>query len=386
MTFSIPQYNVFWFVGPTKAILNMASGQQHCFVCGLETKYTCILCAVIVCNRPDCSVPEENDERDGWIANKSVAYCLDCNFRPGETTKSVEDEDETGEEVEHDSKGEKKNAGRRSLWTSEHLDDMVDIITNSENFKRKLIFTNNKRATNSEIYKHVLEKIMERHLLFPFNLSQIRNKFKWCISTCKKVALTIQTVTGIKRFVEDKGFGKWFDALFPLIKSRDSCQPEQAIEPSSSTSVRSTPEEENAEKATDQTEEGTRAMFVPIKKRKRKDNESEAAAKILKVLETMMENDPTKELLQFMKEDAEKSRQNELELINILADQSQGQTGPYTQGYVPQQTWQQQEQQRTPPQHWATVPQTPPHGRYPDNHGASSSPTFHQPMNTYQKL
>ena len=49
---------------------------------------------------------------------------------------------------------------------------------------------------------------------------------------CKKVALTIQTATGIKRFVEDKGFSKWFDLLFPLIKGRDSYQPERAIEPS----------------------------------------------------------------------------------------------------------------------------------------------------------
>lgn len=68
----------------------------------------------------------------------------------------------------------------------------------------------------------------------------MRTKFKWCVSVCKKVALTIQTATGIKRFIEEKGYGKWFDGLFPLIKSRDSCQPEQAIEPSASVSSSST--------------------------------------------------------------------------------------------------------------------------------------------------
>ena len=132
-----------------------------------------------------------------------------------------------------------KSTGRRSLWNSEYVDDMVDIITSSENFKRRLIFTNNKRATNAngEVYSQVLEQIKERHALFPFTTKQMRTKFKWYISTCKKVALTIQTATGIKRLIEDKGFGKWFGLLFPLVKSRDSCQPEQAIEPSTSTAT-----------------------------------------------------------------------------------------------------------------------------------------------------
>ena len=35
---------------------------------------------------------------------------------------------------------------------------------------------------------------------------------------------------GVKKI---KGMGKWFNQLFPLIQTRASCQPEQAIEPSS---------------------------------------------------------------------------------------------------------------------------------------------------------
>ena len=43
--------------------------------------------------------------------------------------------------------------------------------------------------------------------------------------------MTIETVTGIKRFQKEKGYGKWFDLLFPLVKSQNSCQPNLAIEP-----------------------------------------------------------------------------------------------------------------------------------------------------------
>ena len=63
-------------------------------------------------------------------------------------------------------------------------------------------------------------------------VDQIRSKFKKLVSECKMVALTIKTATGIKRFLDDKGYGAWLHKLFAIVKTRDSCQPEQAIEPS----------------------------------------------------------------------------------------------------------------------------------------------------------
>jgi len=42
------------------------------------------------------------------------------------------------------------------------------------------------------------------------------------VSDCKKVPLTIKTATTIKRFQDEKGDGRWFDQLHPVIKSRDS--------------------------------------------------------------------------------------------------------------------------------------------------------------------
>ncbi len=99
------------------------------------------------------------------------------------------------------------------------------------------MFTNTKNKKNGEIYEKILSELKERAAkrgeLIQFTVAQLRNKFKKCVSECKQAALTLKTATGIKRFQEERGFGKWFSALFGLIKSRDSCKPELALEPSS---------------------------------------------------------------------------------------------------------------------------------------------------------
>ena len=51
------------------------------------------------------------------------------------------------------------------------------------------------------------------------------------MAECKKLALTVKTGTGIKR-IQEKSYGAWCNQLFELVKTRDSCQPEMAVEPS----------------------------------------------------------------------------------------------------------------------------------------------------------
>ena len=43
----------------------------------------------------------------------------------------------------------------------------------------------------------------------------------------------MKTSSGIKRFQDNKGYGKWFNCLLPLIQTRASCQPDQAMDPTS---------------------------------------------------------------------------------------------------------------------------------------------------------
>ena len=131
----------------------------------------------------------------------------------------------------------KKPKGRRSSWEEDAVDDLVNIICEDDYMKRKLIFENTKNKRNSEVNEKIIREVKKscenRDKTFEFDVKQTRTKFKSCISICKNAAMTIRTASGKKRFQEDKNLGKWFNQLYPLVKSRESAQPEQAIEPSS---------------------------------------------------------------------------------------------------------------------------------------------------------
>ena len=115
------------------------------------------------------------------------------------------------------------------------MDDLVDIICSTEALTQKLVYENTKKSANSKLYEQVLtelkEKATDRGEIMDFTAEQLRNKFKSCVSWCKKAALTIKTKSGITRFRDDTRLGKWFMQLYPLVKSRDSCQREQGFEP-----------------------------------------------------------------------------------------------------------------------------------------------------------
>ena len=117
--------------------------------------------------------------------------------------------------------------------------------------------------------------------------------------------MKIRNATGIERFQDEKGFGKWFNMLFPLVKTRDSCQPDLAVEPSSLNDL--SEEEEVARTLED---------FVPIKKIKlpKKNNVSDA----IELLKRVVEQDPAKELITFMREESEKARKHELALVELM--------------------------------------------------------------------
>ena len=133
-----------------------------------------------------------------------------------------------------------KRPGHKPRWCSKILDDFVDIVDSSNEFKTKLIFTNTKNQRNGPIYAKIMDELKERASArgekITMTINQMRTKFKKCVSQCKQAALTQKTATGIKRYQEDCGFRKWFNALFDVVKTRDSCQPEHALEPSRSSS------------------------------------------------------------------------------------------------------------------------------------------------------
>ena len=175
---------------------------------------------------------------------------------------------------------------------------------NNTKYQQKLIFTNTKNQQNSVLYDEILKELKKRcssrNEIIDFNINQVRNKFKKCIAECKHAAMTIKTATGIKRFQENKGYGAWFDQLFPLVQSRDSCQPQLAVDPSSnSTSDNLDDLEEECESEVTGCE---LKQFVPTKKKKV--TPKEPIGEGVDLFKAVLQQDTTKEILKYMQDEA----------------------------------------------------------------------------------
>ena len=223
----------------------------------------------------------------------------------------------------------KKKAGRRSNWSKASVNDLIDIVVNDSRYKQKLIFVNTKHQTNGEIYKAILPELKKRASArgenLTFSVTQLRTKFKKCVSVCKQAAMTIKTATGIERFQEEQELGEWFNQLFPIIRTRDSCQPEHAVEPSSSEGVeRSTNDNASLSPGPDdETDSSTSTnMFIPIKsgqkKIKKKADVSSTTLEVLGLMKDVIKNDPTKDLIELMRSEMEQSRKQEMSILQVL--------------------------------------------------------------------
>lgn len=207
-----------------------------------------------------------------------------------------------------------KKSGRKSTWSEDKIDDLVDVVCEDEYLRRKIIFTNNKNTKNSEVYEKVLRKLKarctEREVEFVFNVAQTRTKFKSLVAICKKASLTRKTSSGIEDFIQKMGYGKWFAQLFPYIQSRESAQPEQATEPSASKSTPSPVQSENAETGS------SRSVYVPVKKRKTGE-QANLLADAVKSFNKLLEKDHTENLMNFFKEENEQTRKHEERMMQM---------------------------------------------------------------------
>ena len=174
--------------------------------------------------------------------------------------------------------------------------------------------------------------------------------------------MTISTATGIKRIQDDKGFGKWFDLLYPLIVSRDSCQPDQAVEPMV---------EPVTMTESDNTSGTGESLFVPIRgAAKKKDKTSELLLESMLSLKKVIENDPTKDILTLMREDMKQAREQDMQFQQLMLAVLQQQPGVQQPG-VHQPVMHQQPR--------STVIQSPSVGHH-------SSPIAHSwPTNTHPR-
>ena len=93
------------------------------------------------------------------------------------------------------------------------------------------------------------------------------------------------------------------------MKARDSCKPEETIEPSSVDFVQNEDEDTRVNDTIlgSEPEDKPRKMFLPVKERKRS-RKYDLVCEAIQLMKTVIENYPTKDLINFMKEDIKKAR------------------------------------------------------------------------------
>ena len=146
---------------------------------------------------------------------------------------------------------------------------------------------------------------------------------------------------------QDKGYGKWFNCLLPLVHTRASCQPEQAIDPGSVLQKKRKIEEESSETSSpspndscsvDGKNDDANNLFVPIKGGKKKPAKKaeleEGLKDVLGKIAESLNADPTDKLLNFFEQENERARQHEMKLFAMLfggqANQQAAPTPPPT--------------------------------------------------------
>ena len=224
----------------------------------------------------------------------------------------------------------KKKQGRKSVWPEDTVNDLIDVICESDYYRKKLIFTNNKPVKNSEVYAKVAKdsasRLASRGASFPFTVAQIRIKFKACISACKKAAMTRKTASGIDNFINAKGYGSWFKKLYPYVESRDSCDPDMGVEPSFqilSQTIENSPEDEGSGSSNKSlsgpstAKKAKKDLFVPVPSKRSKETTNDMLKEAVKSFNSFVEKDGTASLLACFREENEKSRQHERELAQL---------------------------------------------------------------------
>ena len=181
--------------------------------------------------------------------------------------------------------------------------------------------------------------------------------------------MTIKTVSGIKQFQEEKEFGPWFQKLYQVVCTMDNCQPEQSIEPAAQTLAGSNDDLEECNDAepefavssstssgqttTDDSDQGTSKedvgkkrrrsskVFVPINKNNAKkqvlEKSLETLSKTLQDVSEAVKDNGTVELVNFLKEDAERQERRDERFMHMMEQflmPPPQMHPPYTSGYI----------------------------------------------------
>ena len=158
-----------------------------------------------------------------------------------------------------------------------------------------------------KIVKEVKARLAGRGEMFVFSVVQTRTKFKACISACKKASMTRRCGSGIANFMEQQP--PWFKKLYPLVESRDSCNPDMALEPTFADE--DCLEDSEKSPCSDQTstsgESTNKDLFVPVPpKRAKHESTNNMLKEAISAFNNFASKDPTESFYKVMKEENEK--------------------------------------------------------------------------------
>ena len=111
----------------------------------------------------------------------------------------------------------------------------------------------------------------------------------------------------------------WFKKLFPFVESRNSCDPILASEPSFTIlSGGSTDEGIDSRVSPNETPENTKGLLVPLpEKRLKKDNATSLLKEAVTAFNNFASKDPSAGIIEFLKEENERSRQHEMKMLEM---------------------------------------------------------------------
>ena len=216
----------------------------------------------------------------------------------------------------------RQRVGRKAVWPENCINELVDVVCENEYYQKKLIFTNNKATKNLEVYikivKEVKARLAERGEVFLFSVVQTRTKFKACIAACKKASMTRKCGSGIANFMEQQP--PWFKKLYPFVESRDSCNPDMALEPTfaGENCVDDSEKSSCSDQSTTSAESTKKDLFVPMpSKRPKRESANSILKEAVSAFNNFASKDPTESFIEFMRVENERSRKHEKEMVEM---------------------------------------------------------------------
>jgi len=286
-------------------------------------------------NQLFCSDSEINsdEDHDDGVLSPIITDPRDIRERLREAEGSRE-----GSPIKSNGKGKKKKSGTKAIWPQSVVTDMIDIILDTPEIKKRLFTSISSNKRNKEVFQQVINILEERCAAngtsFMFNVEQTRRKFRNCISKAKSFMLTSQKGSGLTRFMEDNELGPWFARLCQELKSRPTCRRSEQIEPSSKKRKVLDSESLSSKKDSDETPPTSSSSasargFVPDHETCKKSTKSKNKEKndVLQEISNTMKNlndalsatKPLDDLVSLMKEECKRQAAVDQQLISLMA-------------------------------------------------------------------